>query len=281
MLIDWEQGDDDHSPRANHLWTGGDVEAPVCLRAQAGALLTGAGAATTPQVYIVNAQADQSLADEVAVRLIDWGMALSGAGLPAREGASGTATPADRLRTASVVVVLLTAKSMMDRALQHDAATAVAQARLDPGKVIVPVLLDRDADPDASFAGHPWLVPSSHRADDVARAVFEAVHLTPEYRLRGGRASTVSEPGLQTASIAEVSAAIAGTQARRRALVAAVAILVLANLALVALAVASHGDNMAQLLLTMISPLLTFVGVALGFSLGRLELAYRRSSDRR
>jgi len=177
--------------------------------------------------------------------------------------------------------VLLTSKAVTDATVEHDAATAVAQARLDPSKVIVPVLLDPGADPDATFAGHSWLVPSSNRADDVARAVFEAVHLASDLGPTGTRAPTVSEPELEAESFAEVRAAIAGTQARRRAVVAAVAILVLVNLALLALAVAAHGDDLARLLLTMVSPLITFVGVVLGFSLGRLDLAYRRSRDRR
>ena len=180
-----------------------------------------------------------------------------------------------------MVVVLLTSKAVTDATVQHAAATAVAQARLDPSKVIVPVLLDPGADPDGTFAGHSWLVPSSDRADDIARAVFEAVHLTADHRPTGRRSPTVSESELEAASVAEVRAAIAGTQARVRAVVAAVAILVLANLALVALAVAIHGDDVAGLLLMIISPLLTFVGVVLGFSLGRRDLAYRRSRDRR
>ena len=71
---------------------------------------------------------------------------------------------------------------MTDATVQHDAATAVAQARLDPTKVILPVLLDPGADPEATFAGHPWLVPSSHRPDDIARGIFEAVHLAPRPR---------------------------------------------------------------------------------------------------
>ena len=44
----------------------------------------GAEAATMPRIYVVNAPDDQSLADEVASRLIDWGMVLSGAGLAPR-----------------------------------------------------------------------------------------------------------------------------------------------------------------------------------------------------
>ena len=147
--------------------------------------------------------------------------------------------------------------------------------------MIVPVLLDPGADPDATFAGHSWLVPSSNRADDVARAVFQAVHLARILELTGTGATTVFDPELEAESVAEVRAAIAGTQARRRAVAAAVAILLLANSALVALAVATHGDNVAPLLLTMISPLITFVGVLLGFSLGRRDLAYRRFGDRR
>jgi hypothetical protein len=62
---------------------------------------------------------------------------------------------------------------------------------------------------------------------------------------------------------------------------AAVAILLLANIALVALAVATHGDSATPLLLTMASPLITFVGVLLGFYWGRRDLAYRRTRDRR
>ena len=281
MFIDQGARDDDHSPAAYHPRTGGGDVAPECPRSQLGTLLTGAEAATVPRVYVVNAQADQSLANEVAFRLIDWGMVLNGAGLRPRGSPGGAATAADRLRTASVVVVLLTSKAVTDTTVQHEAATAVAQARLDPSKVIVPVLLDPGADPDATFAGRPWLVPSSNRADDVARAVFEAVHLTPDLVPTESRATTASVPELEAASVAEVRAAIAGTQARRRAVLAAVGILVLINIALVTLAVATHGDDMAQLLLTIVSPLITFLGVVLGFSLGRRDLAYRRSRDRR
>ena len=243
--------------------------------------MTGAERATSPRVHVVNALADQSLADEVAVRLIERGMVLSGAGHPSRGGQASATSAADRLRAASVVVVLLSSKAVADPSVQHDAATAVAQARLDPTKLVFPVLLDPGADPDATFAGHSWLVPSSNRADDVARAVFQAVHLARILELTGTGATTVFDPELEAESVAEVRAAIAGTQARRRAVAAAVAILLLANSALVALAVATHGDNVAPLLLTMISPLITFVGVLLGFSLGRRDLAYRRFGDRR
>jgi hypothetical protein len=245
-----------------------------------GRLLTGADAATTPRVYVVNAPANQSLADEVTFRLIEWGMVLNGAGVPTRRGPTGAEGAADRLRAASVVVVLITAKAVRDPSVERDAATAVAQARLDPTKLVLPVLLGSGADPDGTFAGHFWLVPSSNRADDVARAVFEALHLTRNLKLTGTGATTVSEPELKAESIAEVRAAIAGSQARR-AVAAAVAILLLANIALVALAVATHGDNAAPLLLTMVSPLITFVGVLLGFSWGRRDLAYQRSRDRR
>lgn len=255
--------------------------APECPRPQWGTLLTGAARATSPRLYVVHALADQSLADEVAVRLIDRGMVLSGAGPPSRGGQASAASAPDRLRAASVVVVLLTSKAVADPSVQHDAATAVAQARLDPSKVIVPVLLDPGTDPDATFAGDSWLVPPSNRADDVARAVFETVRLAPDLGSTGSRTPTVSDPEREAESVAEVRAAIAGTQARRRAVAAAVAILLLANIALVALAVATHGDNVAPLLLTMISPLITFVGVLLGFSLGRRDLAYRRFGDRR
>lgn len=242
--------------------------------------MTRADAATTPRVYIVNAPADQSLADEVAFRLIDRGMVLSGAGLPTRRGPPGAAT-ADPLHAASVVIVLLTSKALADPTVERDAATAVAQARLNPTKWVLPVLLDSGADPDATFAGHFWLVPSSNRADDVARAVFQAVHLARNLDLTGTGATTVWDLELEAGSVGEVRAAIAGTQARRRAVAAAVAILLLANLALVGLAVATHGDNVDPLLLTMISPLITFVGLLLGFSFGRRDLAYRRSRDRR
>lgn len=243
--------------------------------------MTGADAATTTRVYVVNAPADQSLADDVAFRLIEWGMVLSGAGVPTRRGATGAESAADRLRAASVVVVLLTSKAVRDPSVERDAGTAVAQARLDPTKLVLPVLLDSGADPDGTFAGHFWLVPSSNRADDVARAVFEALHLTRNLELTETGATTVSEPELEAESIAEVRAAIADTQARRRAVSAAVAILLLANIALVALAVATHGDSVAPLLLTMVSPLITFVGVLLGFYWGRRDLAYRRTRDRR
>jgi hypothetical protein len=180
-----------------------------------------------------------------------------------------------------VVVVLLTSKAVRDPSVERDAAAAVAQARLDSTKLVLPVLLDSGVDPDAIFAGHFWLVPSSSRADDVARAVFQAVQLARNLDLTGAGATTVSEPELEAESIGEVRAARAGTQARRRAVAAGVAILLLANIALVALAVATHGDSVAPLLLTMISPLITFVGVLLGFSLGRRDLAFRRSRDRR
>ena len=115
----------------------------------------------------------------------------------------------------------------------------------------------------------------------MARAVFQAVHLARNLEPTGTGATTVSQPELEAESVADVRAAIAGTQARRRAVAAAVAILLLANIALVALAVATHGDNVAPLLLTMVSPLITFVGVLLGFLLGRRDLPYRRSDDRR
>jgi hypothetical protein len=275
-----EHGDDDHSPAAPHLWHGGWVATPECPRSRLGTLLTRADAATTPRVYIVNAPADQSLADEVAFRFIGWGMVLSGAGVPTRRGSTGVEGAVNRLGAASVVVVLLTSMAVRDPSVERDAATAVAQARLDPTKLVLPVLLDSGADPDGTFAGHFWLVPSSNLADDVARAVFEALDLIRNLELTGTSATTVSEPELEAESIGEVRAAIAGTQARRRAVAAAVAILLLANHALVGLAVATPGDNVAPLLLTMISPLITFVGVLLGFSLGRRDLAYRRSRDR-
>lgn len=243
--------------------------------------MTGVEAATTPRVHIVNALADQSLADEVAFRLSDWGMMLSEAGIPPQRGPANAATAADRIGAASVVVVLLTSNAVTDASVEHDAATAVAQARLDPTKAVLPVLLDSGADPDATFAGHFWLVPPSKRADDVARAVFQAVHLARDLERTGIGATTLSVPQLEAESIADVRADIADTQARRRAVAAAVAILLLANIGLVALAVATHGDNMAPLLLTMVSPLITFVGVLLGFLLGRRDLPYRRSDDRR
>ena len=255
--------------------------APECPRPQPGTLLTGVEAATTPRIHIVNALADQSLADEVAFRLSDWGMVLTGAGIPPRGGPVSAATAADRLGPASVVVVLLTSKAVTDPGVEHDAATAVAQARLDPTKVVLPVLLDSGADPDATFAEQFWLVPSSNRADDVARAVFQALHVGRGLERIGVGATTVSVPQLETESIAGVRAARAVAHARRRAVAAAVAILLLANIALVALALATHGDNVAPLLVTMVSPLITFVGVLLGFLLGRRGLPYRRSDDRR
>ena len=242
--------------------------------------MTGADAATTPRVHVVNAPADQSLADEVAFRLIEWGMVLSGAGVRTRRPPTGAENAADRLRAASVVVVLLTSKAVRDPSVERDAATAVSQARLDPTKLVLPVLLDSGADPDGTFAGHFWLVPSSNRADDVAGAVFDALHLTRNLGLTETGATTVSEPEVE-AEFTEVRAAITGTRARWRAVAAAVTILLLANIALVALAVAAHGDNAAPLLLTMISPLITFIGVLLGFSLGRRDLEYRRTRDRR
>ena len=241
----------------------------------------GAERATSPRVHIVNASADQSLADEVTVRLINRGIVLSGAGPPSPGGHASAASAADRLRAASVVVVLLTSKAVADPRVQHDAATAVAEAREDPTKLVLPVLLDTGADPVGTFAGHFWLVPSSNRADDVARAVFQAIDLAPNHELTGTAATTVSDHELEAESVAEVRVPIAGTQAPRRAMAAAVAILLLANIAVVALAIATHSDNVSLLLLTLFSPLLTFVGVLLGFSLGRRDLANRRFRDRR
>ena len=58
-------------------------------------------------------------------------------------------------------------------------------------------------------------------------------------------------------------------------------VLALLNLTLVALAIATDGADMSRLLLTMLSPIMTFVGVVLGFRLGQRDLAYRRFRDRR
>ena len=243
-------------------------------------LLTGAEATGAPCVHIVNALTDQPLADDVAMKLIDWGMVPSCAGLERPNEQAAAVAAADRLRTASVVVVLLTSKAMTDVSVQHDAGTAIAQARLNPSKVIIPVLLDPGAYPEATFADHAWLVPLSHRSDDIAAASSKRciwlrtpVGPTTACRMR-------LRPSF-TWSVAQVRAAIAGTRFRRRAVVVAVGVLALLNLTLVALAIATDGADLSRLLLAMLSPIMTFVGVVLGFRLGQRDLAYRRIRDRR
>ncbi len=244
-------------------------------------LLTGAEATGVPCVHIVNALTDQPLADDVAMKLIDWGMVPSCAGLERPNGQAAAVAAADRLRTASVVVVLLTSKAMTDVSVQHDAGTAIAQARLNPSKVIIPVLLDPGAYPEATFADHAWLVPLSHRSDDIARGIFEAMHLAPNSGGSDYRVPDAFETELHSESVAQVRAAIAGTRFRRRAVVVAVGVLALLNLTLVALAIATDGADLSRLLLAMLSPIMTFVGVVLGFRLGQRDLAYRRFRDRR
>ena len=78
--------------------------------------------------------------------------------------------------------------------------------------MIIPVLLDPGADPEATFADHSWLVPSSHRSDDIARGIFEAMHLAPDSGGPDNRVPDAFETELHSESVAQVRAAIAGTQ---------------------------------------------------------------------
>lgn len=248
-----------------------------------GALVASAGAVTVPRAHVLHAPTDQQFADELALRLIDWGMVVSGAGPGPAVGLDVQPITSDGLRGASVVILLLSAEAMDDPSVQHDAATAVAGARLNPTMVILPVLLDPGADPDvdldATFVGHPWLVPSPLSAAEVARRIFEALHPSAERPPPQSVPTPPLQPEDHAEALTEVRAAMARPRSRRRAMVAAVVLLVTSNVALVALMVATHGGGLTTQLPVIISPLLTFVGVVLGFRLGRGEMSYRRSRD--
>ena len=108
----------------------------------------------------------------------------------------------DRLRAASVVVVLLTSEGGDRPTVAARRRDRLAQARLDPTKRVRSGPARPGRRPGRTFAGHPWLVPSSHRADDVARGgLSKPVHLAHDFERTGNRESNPSGSQLVSESM--------------------------------------------------------------------------------